>query len=114
MDREEPRIFPVGLAVGLAFGVVVALVAILVLDADYGIPIAILIAILVAGAFAMRAVGGRSRGVGASNDGQLPKNPPQEGPLGGTPEGHSELSAHDIPKGSPEREAVEHAAQEDR
>jgi hypothetical protein len=75
------------------------------------IPIVILAVVVGAGLFAMRGLAKSSRGPGAQQDGQLPKQPlEEEGPLGGTPQGHGTLSEHDVPKDSPAREAVEHAA----
>ena len=69
---------------------------------EFVIPIVILAVVVAAGLFGMRALAKSSRGPGAQRDGQLPKQPlEQEGPLGGTPQGHATLSEHDIPNDSP-------------
>lgn len=77
---------------------------------ELAIPIVILAVVVAVGLFSMRRLAASSRGPGAQRDGQLPKQPlEEEGPLGGTPQGHATLSEHDLPKDSPEREAVERA-----
>jgi hypothetical protein len=77
---------------------------------ELAIPIVILAVVVGLGLFAMRRLAASSRGPGAQHDGRLPKQPlEEEGPLGGTPQGHATLSEHDIPNDSPARAPSEQA-----
>ena len=81
---------------------------------EFVIPIVILAVVVAAGLFAMRGLAKRSSGPAAQRDGQLPKQPlEEEGPLGGTPQGHATIDEHDVPKDSPARAGVERAAHGD-
>jgi hypothetical protein len=102
----ERRRFPALLGVGIALSAV-ALVAAFLADAEYGWPLLVLLAICVVGAVGFRLIAGAHRDDGDETD-SLPRQPATlSRPLGDTPEAHDEITAHDVPRDSPERHAVE-------
>jgi hypothetical protein len=108
-EGQEKRRFPTLVVAGLALGAVV-IAAAFIADPEIGWPVLILTAICLAAAVTFRLVAGASRGDGSDSDADsaMPRQEARaEGPLGGTPEVHDELSPHDIPLDSPERHAAE-------
>ena len=106
---EERRRFPALLAVGAALGLVVVIVA-FVSDAGLAWPLLILFVLCLAVAVAYRFLAGTNRDEADHTDSVPKQTATRDRPLGDTPEAHDELSPHDLPLGSPGRQAAEQQA----
>jgi hypothetical protein len=106
------------------FFLVVAVVAAVAGGIEWAIPIAIVALIVMGYALVNKGLeqrelsthgGDANEALRDASEGGLPKAHvigDEQTALGDTPEVHSEVSPHDIPKGAPEREAAERMAEE--
>jgi membrane protein implicated in regulation of membrane protease activity len=112
------------LLLAAGFFLVIAVAAAISGGIEWAIPIALVAIIVAVYAGANKALGERTleqhgdsqqEAMRDADEGGLPKAHvvgDDRTPLGDTPEVHSSVSPHDIPKGAPERQAAEELAEE--